>query len=128
MASSQKIHSHRAEIFGLLVAPIFLDEYCRYYFVKLESKIQYHCDNLEVVNKVKTIQKEKYLYDISYKITDYDAVLELKDLIPRNMTINHVKSRTEQRKKKDNFTLPETLNSKADAIILEKSNKIFFNK
>ena len=26
-----KIHSHRSEIFGLLSALLFIDEYCRYY-------------------------------------------------------------------------------------------------
>jgi len=87
-----EIPSHRAEIFGLLSALIFLEEYCRYYFIEPESTIQYHYDNLEVVNKVKAIQSEKYLFDKAYKTTDHDAVLVLKKLIPRNMTINHVKS------------------------------------
>ena len=118
-----EIHSHCAEIFGVLAVLIFLDEYCRYYFVKLESNIQYHWDNLEVVNKIKVIQKEQYLYDRAYKTTYHDAVLELKDLIPRNMTINHVEIHAEQRKKKEHFTLPEMFNSKTDAIISEKSKK-----
>ena len=30
-----EIHSRRAELFGLLAAFIFLEEYCRYYFVKI---------------------------------------------------------------------------------------------
>ena len=33
------------------------------------------------------------------------------------MTINHVKSHAEKIKKKEQFTLPETLKSKADEII-----------
>ena len=37
------------------------------------------------------------------------------------MTINHVKSHAEKRKKKGKFTLPETLNSKADEIITAKA-------
>ena len=37
------------------------------------------------------------------------------------MTINHVKSQAEKRKKKEHFTLPEALNSKADDIITDKS-------
>ena len=118
-----KIHSHRAEIFGLFSAPIFLDEYCRYFFIKFKSTFQYHCDNLEVFNKVKAIQSEKYLSDKAYKTTDHDTVLVLKDLIPRNMTINHAKSHAERRKKKEHFTLPKVLNSKADDIITEKSKK-----
>ena len=116
-----EIHSHRAEIFGLFSALIFLEEYCRYFFIKFESTIQYLCDNLEVVNKVKAIQSEKYLSDKAYKTTDHDAVLVLKDLISRNMTINHAKSHAEKRKKKEHFTLPEVLNSKADNIITEKA-------
>ena len=50
-----EIHSHRSKIIDLLAALIFLEEYCRYYFVKIESNNQYHCDNLEIINKVKAI-------------------------------------------------------------------------
>ena len=96
-----EIHYHRAEIFGLLSALIFREESCRYYFIQFESTIQYHCDNLEVVNKIKYIQSEKYQFDKAYKTIDDDAVILLKDLIPRNMTINHVKSHAEKRKKKE---------------------------
>ena len=98
-----EIHSHQAEIFGLLSALIFLEEYCRYYFIKFESTIQYHCDNLEVFNKVKVLQSEKCLFDKAYKTTDRDAVLVLQELIPRNMTINHVKSHAEKQKKRNNL-------------------------
>ena len=118
-----EIHSHRSEIFGLLSALIFLEEYCRYYFVKFESTIQYHCENLEVVNKVKGIQSEKRLYSKAYEITDHDAVLALKYLIPRNMTINHVKNHAKKIKKKEHFTLPEALNSKVDEIITANAKK-----
>ena len=116
-----ELYYHRAEIFGLFSALIFLEEHCRYYFIQFESTIQYHCDNLEVVNKVKYIQSEKYQFDKAYKRIDHDAVIVLKDLIPRNMTINHVKSHAEKRKKKGQFILPEALNSKIDIIITEKN-------
>ena len=118
-----EIHYHIAEIFGLLVALIFLEEYCRYYFVKIEFNIQYHCDNLKVVNKVKAIQNDNYHYDRAYKTTDHDAVLELKELIPRTMMIDHVKSHAEKQKRKEQFTLPEMLNSRVDSIISEKAKK-----
>ena len=48
----KEIHSHSVKIFGLLSELIFLEEYCRYYLIKYQSKIQYHYDKLEVVNKV----------------------------------------------------------------------------
>ena len=97
----KEIHSRRAEIFGLLSALIFLEEYCRYYFIKCQSNIKYHCDNLEVVNKVKDIQREKIIFNKTHKTIDHDAVLVLKELIPRKMTNNHVKSHAEKRKKKE---------------------------
>ena len=51
----KEIHSHRAEVFGLLAALLFLDEYCRYYFIQCYYQIHYYCNNLEVVNKIKAI-------------------------------------------------------------------------
>ena len=39
------------------------------------------------------------------------------------MMINHVKSHAEKRKRTKCFTLPETLNSRVDSIILEKATK-----
>ena len=39
------------------------------------------------------------------------------------MKIDHVKSHAEKRKKKEQYTLPETLNSKADEIITANAKK-----
>ena len=119
----REIHSHRAEVFGLLAALLFLEELCRYYFIQCQSQIQYHCDNLEIVNKIKAIQCDRTIYNTSYKTTDHDAVLVLAAMIPRQMIIRHVKSHAENRKKKEQFTLPEILNSRADEIITEKATK-----
>ena len=41
------------------------------------------------------------------------------------MTINHVKSHADKRKKKEQFTLPEALNSKVDDIITEKIQEAY---
>ena len=94
-------YSHRSEIFGILEALIFLDEYCRCYLLKQESPIQYHCDNLEVFKKVKDIQREKYHYDKAYRTTYHDAELGIKELISSKMKIHHVKSYTDKRKKEE---------------------------
>ena len=37
------------------------------------------------------------------------------------MIINHVKSHAEKRRKKEQFTLPEMINSRVDSIISEKA-------
>ena len=54
-------YSHQLEIFGILPALLFVDEYCRYFFLKFESNRQYYCDNLEVINKLKEIKKIDFM-------------------------------------------------------------------
>ena len=51
-------------------------------------------------------------------------MLELKELTPRAMMINHVKIHAEKRKRKEQSTFPETLNSRVDSIISEKAKKL----
>ena len=51
------IYSHRLKVFGILPALLFVDEYCRYFFLKFESNRQYYYDNLEVINKLQEIKK-----------------------------------------------------------------------
>ena len=46
-----QIHSHRAEIYGVLSVFIFLQEYSKYYMIPFQFKVEYYCDNLEVVQK-----------------------------------------------------------------------------
>ena len=48
----QHIHYHRAEIYGVLSVFTFLQEYSKYYMLTFKSKIEYYCDNIEVVHKL----------------------------------------------------------------------------
>ena len=53
------MHSQRVEIFGLLAAFTFLDEYCRFFGLTLNSEVRYYCDNQEVINKLIEIELRK---------------------------------------------------------------------
>ena len=46
----ESIHSHQAEIYGVLWILLFLDKYETYFMLEVCSKVDYYCDNLEVVN------------------------------------------------------------------------------
>ena len=48
------MNSHHSEIYGALSALLFLHEYCRFFMIPLSSQVKYFCDNLEMVNKIKT--------------------------------------------------------------------------
>ena len=53
------MNSHRSEIYAVLLALLFLHEYCRYFMLPLSSQVKYFCDNLEVVNKIKQLILDK---------------------------------------------------------------------
>ena len=55
------IHSRRAEIFGVLTIFLFLQEYCKYFFIEVTSLIELYCDNEIVINKLNQL-----ITDISY--------------------------------------------------------------
>ena len=57
------MHSYRAEVFEILTAFLFFDEYCQYYMLTNHSKVTYYEDNLEVVTKLKDIQSNPHYYD-----------------------------------------------------------------
>ena len=49
----ERMHSHRADLFWVLSALNFLQEYCKSFFLESNSDITYYCDDLEVVDKIK---------------------------------------------------------------------------
>ena len=104
------MNSHRSEIYAVLLALLFLHEYCRYFMLPLSSQVKYFCDNLEVVNKMKQLILDKQYYDKYIKTTDHDAVHLLKKYLPRHFIINHVRSHQDKRKKKCNLTTAERIN------------------
>ena len=50
-----QIHSHQAEIYGVLSVLTFIKEYSNYLMLPFLSTVAYYCDNLEVVHKINTL-------------------------------------------------------------------------
>ena len=81
----QHIHSHRVEIYGVLSIFTFLHEYSKYYMLIFKSKIEYYCDNIEVVHKINTLSNNRNSFNEQHKTTDHYAVL------PKAVIAFHVK-------------------------------------
>ena len=92
-----QINSPRAEIYGSLLVFMFLNEYCKFYKMDLQSPIKYYCDNKDVVTKLSNITERNRNYCLSNsKIKDLDAVLEIKKYIPTTVTVTHVRGHQDQ--------------------------------
>ena len=63
----KRINSHRSEIFGVLSNFVFVNEYCKYFQLKLNSEVKYYGDNLAVINKTLDIKQQANHYDNLYK-------------------------------------------------------------
>ena len=85
------IHSHRAEIYGVLSVFTFLHEYSKYYMLPFKSTIEYYCDDIEVVHKIHTRSNNRNSFNEQHKTTDHDAVLQLKECLPKQFIAFHVK-------------------------------------
>ena len=112
-----QIHSHRAEIYGVLSVFIFIQKHSKYYILSFQSKGAYYCDNLEVINKINTLVNNPNSFNKQYITTDHDAVLQLKECLPTNITAFHVKGYQDKWKKWEYITIPERLNIQADELI-----------
>ena len=110
----QHIHSHRAEIYGLLSVFTFPHEYSKYYILPFKSTIEYYCVNIEIVNKINTLSNNHNSFNEQHKITDYDAVLQLNEYLPKNVIAFHVKRHQDKIKKWEILTIPERLKTQAD--------------
>jgi len=112
-----QIHSHRAELYGVLSVFTFLQEYSNYFMIPVQSNITYYCDNIEVVHKINMISNNRKYFDEQHKTTHHEAVLQLKECLPTNVIAFHVKGHQDKRKKWGNLTIPEHLNIQADGLI-----------
>lgn len=100
------IHSHRAETFGVLTIFLFLEEYCKYFFIELASPIEFYCDNEVVISKLnQLIIGINHFYE-KHKTIDLDAVLKLKECMPRFLKVFHVKGHQDN-KRNHSFKIPE---------------------
>ena len=62
-----------------------------------KSTIEYYCDNIEVVHKINTLSNNLNSFNEQYKTTDYDAILQLKECLPKNVIAFHVKGHQGER-------------------------------
>ena len=75
-----QMHSHRAELYGVLSVFTFLQESFNYFMIPVKSKIKYYCDNIEVVHKINMISNNRKYFDDQHKTTDHEAVIQLKSV------------------------------------------------
>ena len=113
----QHIHSYRAEIYGVLSVFTFLQEYSKYYILTFKSKVEYYCDNIEVVHKINTLFNNPNSFNEQHKTADHNAVLQLKECILKQFIAFHVKGHQDKRKKWELLTIPERLNIQANELI-----------
>ena len=69
----EEIHSHRADIFAILSALVFISEYCKFNILEYLYKITLYGDNMEVITKFKNLTKEPQFYNEYFNTTDYDV-------------------------------------------------------
>ena len=112
-----QIHSHQSEIYGVFSIFLFIQEYSKYYMIPFLSKVTYYYDNLEVVHKINTLANNPNSFNKQYKTTDHDAVLQLKECSPPNITVSHVKGHQDKRMKWEHLTISECLNIQVDELI-----------
>ena len=89
----------------------------------LSSPVKYFYDNLEVVNKMKQLITDEKYYDEYIQTADHEAVHLLKKYLPSQLSINHVRSHQDKRKKKCNLTTAEHLNIAADERVGSTSSR-----
>ena len=75
-----------------------------------KSKVEYYCDNIEVVRKINTLSNNHNSFNKQHETTHHDASLQLKECLPKNVIAFHVKGHQDKRQKWELFTIPERLN------------------
>ena len=113
----KQIHSHPAELYGVLSVFIFLQEYSNHFMIPAQSNINYYCDNIEVVHKINMIFNNRNYFDERHKTTNHEVVLQLRKSLPTNVIAFHVKGHQDKQKKWENLTIPARLNIQADELI-----------
>ena len=86
----------------------------------MQSEIIYYCDNKEVINTLQNISEDRAYYSEDYKAKDFDAILKIQRYFPCKFKMKHVRGHQDKRVRKENLTIAEKLNIKADRSIGEK--------
>ena len=86
----QHIHSHRAEIYGVLSVFTFLQEYSKYYMLTFKSTIEYYYDTLSSSTRL-ILFPTTPIPSTNKKTTNHDAVLQLKLCLSKNVIAFQVK-------------------------------------
>ena len=80
-------------------------------------KVEYYCDNLEVVQKNYTLATSLIHFNEQYKTAYRDTVLKLRECLPPHITAFYDKGHEDQRKQNQNLITHKQLNTKADHLI-----------
>ena len=94
----------------MLSVLLFLHEYCWYYILPFASQVNYFCDNLEVVNKMRKLIENEQYYDEYINTVNHDAMYLLKQYLPCNFNIQHVRSHQDKKKPESTLIIAEKLN------------------
>ena len=92
-----QIHSHRAEIYRVLSVFLIIQEYCNFYMLKL-TKNRILLRQPQSRSQIKTLATNSNHFNEQYKTKDHDTVLKLREYLPPNITVFHVKGHQDQRK------------------------------
>ena len=116
-----EINSNRAEGYGILSVLVLLNEYSKYFFTPITSKIVYYGDNKEIVLKLNQISTNREVYSTNNEIKDLNDVLKIQIYMPTLFEAQHVRGHQDRRKSKEKLTMTECLNIKANKIIGSKA-------
>lgn len=56
-----------------------MQEYSKKFLLTFDSKVEYHYDNLDIVDKINTLAANLSNHDEQYKTIDHDVVLKLRE-------------------------------------------------
>ena len=118
----KRMHSNRAEIFGILSALTFLKKQCTQFLIEFNYPVKYYCNNLQIVNKIKIMLVNPNAFDKKYHIADYDVMLQIKKNIFQKMKVHYVFGHQDKSKDKC-LTLQAKLNIRVDKLIFATTRK-----
>jgi len=113
-------HSGRSEGYGLLSAMIFLKKYLQatnYLPTILTRPIEGYCDNLRLIQLVKSMQTNTIPNPSQAITNDYDLTNEIFQTIQRipvKIILHHVKGHQDKNTQKEDLPYPAQLNMECD--------------
>ena len=110
------INSYRAEVYASLAVILFLHLYSVYYHLPVKNKTHALCDNQAYVNKLTWLLEDDYHQQGLHKNTEAEALTIILQLLPKNFSIEHVKSHQDDKVAYNELDTKAQLNIDADSI------------